>query len=133
MSVTPCEYARDRHAGLVRWRNLWTILVFAVGVVATVFVLVAIVFFATGNHLVGAVTTLGTILEGVAMGWILKRRREATDEEEKAYADVKAQCTPPTAGAPATAKAAPEPPWSPGVAAIDDARALRRDVLGLRE
>ena len=91
-NVTPCEYARDRHRNLVTWRNLWTILLFAFGAAVVIFLVLAVIFFLRQDWLVGALTTLGTIVEGAGIAWVSKRRIDAVKEEEKAYKDVGEKC-----------------------------------------
>jgi uncharacterized membrane protein YcjF (UPF0283 family) len=101
--MTPCDYARDRHQNLARWRNLWTMLLFLFGAVVILFSAGAILLFIRESWLPGAITTAGTVVTGVGVAWVVTRRREAVDEEEEAYKDVIAQC-----GSPAPADAVRE-------------------------
>ena len=91
-SRSPCEYARERHQNIARWRNLWTILVFAFGSAIVLFLILAILLFIRSDWLPGAVSALGTIVSSVGISWVLARRREAVEEEDKAYEDVIARC-----------------------------------------
>jgi len=90
--ITECEYARNRHLGLALWRNLWTILLFVFGCAVVVFLVVAILLFIREDWLPGALSTLGTIVTGASVGWIVTRRSEAVQEEEKAYQQVVDVC-----------------------------------------
>lgn len=90
--LSPCEYARERHQNLVKWRNLWTILLFAFGSAITIFLIGAILLFIRESWLPGALSTLGTIVSGVSTGWVVTRRKEAVEEEEAAYRDVAEKC-----------------------------------------
>jgi hypothetical protein len=87
-SFTPCEYARQRHQSLLRWRHFWTRLLFAFGAAIILFYIGAILLFIREIWLTFALSTLGTIVGGVGIKWVLKRRNEAVREEEKAYLDV---------------------------------------------
>ena len=101
-SVTPCEYARQRHSDLARWRNLWTILLFVFGSSLILFLSIAVLFFLRQSWLPGALSTLGTLVGGVSVKWVLDRRGEAVTEEEAAYKDVEAKCSDPSAVKAAT-------------------------------
>jgi|SRR5713226_7010609 len=90
--MTPCEYARERHRTIAMWRNLWTILLFAFGASVVVFLVLSVVFFLRQDWLPGALTTLGTIVEGAGIKWVANRRAEAVKEEEEAYKDVAEKC-----------------------------------------
>ena len=74
------------------WRNLWTILLFAFGASVVVFLVLSVVFFLRQDWLPGALTTLGTIVEGAGIKWVANRRAEAVKEEEEAYRDVAEKC-----------------------------------------
>jgi hypothetical protein len=90
--VTPCEYARERHRDIARWRNLWTILIFSLGSVVVFFLILSIFLFLREAWLPGALSSLGTIINGVCTKWVVDRRSDAVKEEESAYKDVVAQC-----------------------------------------
>jgi hypothetical protein len=96
MSVpqTPCEYAIERHQNLLRWRNLWTILLFAFGSSVIIFLCIAILFFLRTSWIAGAVSTLGTIASSIGINWVVSRRTDAKEEEEAGYADVQSVCAP---------------------------------------
>ncbi len=90
--VTRCTYAQERHRNMAMWRNLWTILLFAFGAAVVVFLVLAVLFLLRQDWLPGALTTLGTIVEGAGMKWIADRRADAVKEEEAAYQDVADKC-----------------------------------------
>lgn len=92
--TTQCEYARDRHRQFVLWRNLWTILLFVFGTTIIIFLSIAILFFLNSEALKASLSTLGTIVSGVAVKWVKDRRDEAMAEEKSAYDDVVTRCTP---------------------------------------
>jgi hypothetical protein len=91
-SVTPCDYARERHRNRVMWLNLWTMLLFIFGSVVVLFLCAAILFFIRQDWLPGALTTLGTIVQGVGIKWVADRHKEAVAAEQEAYQDVGAKC-----------------------------------------
>ena len=90
--LTPCEYARERHKNMVRWLNLWTILLFAFATALIIFLILVIFLYLRSTWLPVALSTVGTIVSGVIIQWIVKRRTVAKEEEEKAYQDVVKQC-----------------------------------------
>jgi len=92
VDISPCEYARERHQNIARWRNLWSILLFAFGTAVVLFLIVSIFLFLGQSWLPGAVSTLGTIASGAAMTWVTRRRVDAMQEEELAYKEVVARC-----------------------------------------
>jgi ABC-type branched-subunit amino acid transport system permease subunit len=91
-SLTPCEYAKERHRNFAKWRNLWSILLFAFGCALVLFLIGAILLFIRQDWITTALTALGTIADGVAVKWIVTRRTEAVKEEEEAYKDVESTC-----------------------------------------
>jgi hypothetical protein len=93
-SIGPCEYARERHRNIARWRNLWTILLFIFGSAVVLFLTVAVLAFWKQAILAGALSTLSTIVGGVAIKWVKDRRTDAVTEEQAAYEDVVARCGP---------------------------------------
>jgi hypothetical protein len=91
-SVTACEYARERHKNIARWRNLWTILLFVFGSAVVLFLTIAVLLFLRQATLGAALSTLGTIVGGVAIKWVVDRRVDAVKEEQDAYSDVAEKC-----------------------------------------
>ena len=91
-AISLCEYARERHRNIARWRNLWTILLFIFGSSVVLFLTVAVLAFWQQAVLAGALSSLSTIVGGIAIKWVVDRRRDAVTEEEEAYQDVVARC-----------------------------------------
>jgi LPS O-antigen subunit length determinant protein (WzzB/FepE family) len=87
-----CKIAQDRHRNAALWRNLWTILLWVFGAAIIIFLVIAIFFFLRQDWLPGALTTLGTIVQGVGIKWVADRRADAVKEEEKAYKEVEEAC-----------------------------------------
>lgn len=92
LDITPCQYARERHREIARWRNLWSLLVFVFGSAIVLFSVAAITLLVRQAWITGAVATVATVVSGVGTSWVLERRREAVAEEEEAYRDVKTHC-----------------------------------------
>lgn len=90
--VSPCEFAIERYRNIAKWRNMWTILLFIFGSTVILFLCGSILLFIRQNWLPGAISTLGTIVNGVGVSWVLSRRTEAVKEEEEAYKDVQSKC-----------------------------------------
>lgn len=96
--ITNCQYARQRHKNLVRWLNLWTILLFVFGTVIVVVLALAIARFHDPKVLEQLAAALGAVASGVAMGWVRDRRNDAKAEEAEAWRDVTATCDSKTDG-----------------------------------
>lgn len=92
MDITPCQYARERHREIARWRNLWTLLLFAFGSAIILFSVAAVTLFVRQAWVTGAVSTAASVVSGVGVSWVVARRREAVTEEEDAYRDVQTHC-----------------------------------------
>jgi len=102
-----CQFAVERSKNLARWRNLWTILLFAIGAIVVVFFCASVFLFMNETWLPGAIGTLGTLVNGVSVGWVVKRRREAVEEETAAFDELKKLCQ---SQSPATEEAASTAP-----------------------
>jgi hypothetical protein len=98
--VSPCDFARERYRNIAKWRNMWTILLFIFGATVIIFLCAAIFLFIRQSWLPGAISALGTIVNGVGVSWVVSRRAEAVKEEEDAYKDVVEKC--PSTAADAT-------------------------------
>jgi len=81
-TVSPCEFAIERYRNIAKWRNMWTILLFIFGATVIVFLCGSILLFIMQSFLPGAISTLGTIVNGVGVSWVLNRRTDAVKEEE---------------------------------------------------
>ena len=87
-----CKIAQEKFRNAALWKNLWTILLWVFGATVVIFLVLAIVFFLRQDWLPGALTTLGTIVEGAGIRWVVARRTDAVKEEEDAYNEVKDAC-----------------------------------------
>jgi hypothetical protein len=85
----PCTLAVERYKSIARWRNLWTILLFIFGMTVILFLCASILLFNSQGWLPGAISALGTIVNGVGVSWVVARRNDAVREEGLAYEDVK--------------------------------------------
>jgi len=90
--LTPCQYARERHRSIAKWRDLWTILLFIFGSAVVLFLTTTILLYIRESWLPAAISTLGTVVNGMAIKWVLDRRGEAVREEEEAYREVVSIC-----------------------------------------
>lgn len=91
-TVSPCEFAIERYRNIAKWRNMWTILLFIFGATVILFLCGSILLFIRESFLPGAISALGTIVNGVGVSWVLSRRTDAVKEEEEAYSDVQSKC-----------------------------------------
>lgn len=87
-----CAIATDRYHRIGLWRQLFTVLIFVVAVVMVVFIVLCIVFATNKEWAASTGTGLGTVASGLPLRWVLKRRREAAQEEEKAFQEVQEAC-----------------------------------------
>jgi MFS superfamily sulfate permease-like transporter len=88
-----CQLALERYRNFARWRNLWTILLFVLGASVVLSLLAAIFLFIRAEWLPVALSTLGTIVTGLAAKWVMDRRVEAVREEQVAYEDAQKSCS----------------------------------------
>ncbi len=88
----PCVFLLERWKNLAMWRNLWTILLFLLGLTFAGFLIAAICLFINKSWIATALTTFGTIVNGVGTAWILARRTQAVTEEEEAKKELLAHC-----------------------------------------
>jgi len=115
VAQTPCEYARERHQSIAHWRNLWSILLFVFGTAVVVFLVMAVFLFLKEVWLPGALSTLSTLSNGLAMKWVLARRNESVKEEEAAYREVVERC---------------KDTWGPGIEQEIDQERARLNLIG---
>jgi hypothetical protein len=90
----PCAYARERHLNLLRWRNLWTILLFVFGAAIVIVLTLTIAFASDGKFIQSVATAVGTVASGIAIKWVLDRRTDAVSEEQAAFDQMLAICKP---------------------------------------
>ncbi|MFY9836744.1 MAG: hypothetical protein WAK55_09785 [Xanthobacteraceae bacterium] len=91
----PCEIAKQRYYDCLRWLNLWKLLLFAFGVTIVIFSIVAIILFLNASWLPLALSVLGTVVNGVGIGWVVNQRNKAADEEREAFDRLTEECVPP--------------------------------------
>lgn len=91
----PCDIAKQRYYDCLRWLNLWKLLLFAFGVTIVIFSIVAIILFINANWLPLALSVLGTVVNGVGIGWVVNQRNKAADEEREAFERLTEECAPP--------------------------------------
>lgn len=92
---TPCDFAKARYLDIKRVRNVWGYIWIGLGITVAVFLCLAIVLFLRSNWLPGALSTLGTIVNGAVMAWITTQRQTAANEEQQAFNELVQQCGPP--------------------------------------
>ena len=81
-----------RYVDKLRWLNLWTVLLWIFGATLIVFCSVAIILFIRETWLPGALSILGTIVNGAGIGWVVARRKEAEAEERDAFKVFSVEC-----------------------------------------
>jgi hypothetical protein len=74
------------------WPIFGPCFLFIFGSVVVLFLCAAIVFFIRQAWLPGALTTLGTIVQGVGIKLVADRHKEAVGAEQEAYLDVGVKC-----------------------------------------
>lgn len=87
-----CRLAIERYRNFARWRNLWSILLFVLGASVVLFLLAAIFLLIREEWLPVALTTLGSIVSGVASKWVIDRRTESVKEEQNAFEAAQKYC-----------------------------------------
>lgn len=80
-----CSFAMKRYVDKRRWLNLWTLLLWIFGVTVIIFCCTAILLFIRETWLPGALTVLGTIVNGAGIAWVVAQRRVAEAEERAAF------------------------------------------------
>jgi len=88
----PCVFAMKRYVDKLRWLNLWTLLLWIFGATVVVFCSVATLLFIRKTWLPGALTVLGTIVNGAGTAWVIARRKEAEAEERDAFKVFSVEC-----------------------------------------
>jgi len=128
--MTPdCQLAVERWRDIARWRNLWTILLFIIGAAIVILFALSILLFIRETWVVGGFTTVGIIVSGTAIKWVVSRRNEAVKEEGDAFGKVENNCKAPQ---PVAAKgvAAPAPVLLPAVQQQIDELKKRLRIFG---
>lgn len=87
-----CEFAKQRYYSIARWRNLWTVLVFILGVFITGLLVLTLILVLNNEFVQAAISGATSIVGSAPMAFILQRRKEAKAEEDSAYNDVHQRC-----------------------------------------
>jgi hypothetical protein len=90
-----CDIAKQRYYDCLRWLNLWKLLLFVFGATIVIFSIVVIILFITASWLPLALSVLGTVVNGVGIGWVVRQRNKAADEEREAFDRLTQECAPP--------------------------------------
>lgn len=91
-AVSLCEIAQERYRNAALWLNLWTGLLWVFGGAIVGFLVWAIMAYLRADFLPGAVATLGTIADGLAIKWVVVNRNRSRQEEKEAYEEVGKAC-----------------------------------------
>jgi hypothetical protein len=91
-TATRCDLAMQRYRNAAIWLNLWSILLFVFAIFVVGFLIYAILFLLREEWLQGGLGTLGVIVDGVAMNWVVGRRKDAKLEEAEAFGDIQNNC-----------------------------------------
>jgi hypothetical protein len=110
---TTCDFAKARYLDIGRLRKLWGMLWIFLGASVALFLGTSVLLFLRTNWLPGAISLLGTIVNGTAMKWLITQRKVAANEEESAFAELVQHCGPPASSASSFAATA-----DPGTAVI---------------
>lgn len=91
-SEKSCFYAQERYKTILLWRNLWSILLFVFG--ATVIILIILLLYMAMKQasVEFVLSVLATVTDSLAIKWVLARRKESVEEEEKAFEVIKKEC-----------------------------------------
>lgn len=95
---TPCDFAKLNYFNAFRFRYLWSILVYAVGVAVALFLVASVILFITSAWLPAALVTLGTIIGSGGLAWIVNQKQTAVKEEDDAFRRLKRECQTPGTG-----------------------------------
>ncbi len=87
-----CHDARERRAEAAARFHDYDRLVWAVGVATVVAVIISIGLVLFQHTETGVAGLLGSIVGGVAVGWLVTRRSAARDEEAQAWGEVEEHC-----------------------------------------
>ena len=93
-----CDLAKMRYLSALTWVRLWNILLYVFGVSVVLFLVTAIILFIRSTWLPGALTSLGTIVSGTGIAWVVNQRTTAHNEEKDAFQDVERVCSTPGRG-----------------------------------
>ena len=95
---TPCDFAKLNYFNALRFRYLWSILVYAFGVVVILFLTASVILFVASAWLPGALATFGTIVSSGGVTWVVNQKLTAVKEEGDAFRRLKRECRMPGMG-----------------------------------
>jgi hypothetical protein len=90
--LDPCAIAVMRYTDKRKWLNLWTMLLWIFGATVVLFFSVAIILFIKETWLPGAITVIGTMVNGAGITWVVTQRKGAEQEERDAFAALSTEC-----------------------------------------
>jgi len=85
------EAAANRHHSALLWKNLWTTLLFVLGIAVVGFLTTSLILLVRGAYLESAASGFATLLSGGGFAWILERWRDAKKDEQDAFRDLEAR------------------------------------------
>lgn len=88
-----CDAARLAWEDAHEWVQRWQTLVFIVGVAVVTTIVIALGFLVAGNNGAALAGGAGTVVTGAAMGFVLKQRGDARDDERKKQTAMNRICT----------------------------------------
>jgi hypothetical protein len=91
---SPCDFAKVRYVQIGLLRNVWGWTVLMIGVVLAGFLIAAILLFAFSKRLPSIISGIGALVNGPILLWINKQRKNAADEDDKAFTDLERVCGP---------------------------------------
>jgi cytochrome c biogenesis protein CcdA len=92
--VDLCDFLLENTKNLSRWRNLWTTLLFTIGIATTIFIIVVLALITSSKTQpwLNVSASVGTVIQGTAVAWLSKKRNEARKEELAAIEYLKQNC-----------------------------------------
>jgi hypothetical protein len=78
-----CLVLEERYRNALRWKNLWTMLLFLIGVALTITIIFLILALQETTLIENADKGLTIIVEGAALAWVVTQRNKSSDEEKE--------------------------------------------------
>jgi hypothetical protein len=95
---TPCDFAKLNYFNALKFRYLWSILVYVFGVAVALFLVASVILFINSAWLPGALVTFGAIMSSGGVTWVVNQKVTAVKEEEDAFRRLKTECKAPGMG-----------------------------------
>jgi hypothetical protein len=92
MATISCNTALLVHKSAVRWWNLWNVLTYIFGIfliAILIFLIIGIIQSIVTQAVVGLI---GTVVDGVALKWVVTQRSTAYTEEQTALKAIENDC-----------------------------------------